>query len=82
MRTTLTIDDDIASKLHAYSMHTGKSFKGVVNEVLRTGLLSQKQTQTLLKPFKVKARALGIKPGYSYDNVYELLEQLEGPGYK
>ena len=59
---------------------SGKSFKETVNETLRTGLLkppAQKRTR-----FKVRAKKLGLKPGYSYDKPWELIEQIEGPGYK
>ena len=83
MRTTLTLDNDVIAKLKEKALLTGQSFKGIVNETLRLGLLSQKNlNQTSLKPFKIKTRSLGIKPGYSYDNVAELLEQAEGPQYK
>jgi hypothetical protein len=38
VRTTLTLDDDVAAKLHQESRRTGKSFKETVNEYLRIGL--------------------------------------------
>ena len=38
MRTTLTIDDDIARALKELSRERGSSFKAVVNDVLRQGL--------------------------------------------
>jgi hypothetical protein len=34
MRTTLTLDDDIASKLKTVTRRTGQLFKVVVNEAL------------------------------------------------
>lgn len=38
MRTTLTLDDDLAVALHERVRLTGRSFKDVVNEVVRQGL--------------------------------------------
>jgi hypothetical protein len=35
MRTTLTLDDDVATKLRAESQRSGHSFRDVVNETLR-----------------------------------------------
>ena len=38
MRTTLTLDEDVAHRLTERSRLTGASFKQVVNETLRAGL--------------------------------------------
>lgn len=55
--------------------------KDAVNYYLRVGLDVQAQ-MTSAKPFVVRARPLGLPPGLSYDNVEELIEQLEGPLHK
>jgi len=34
------------------------------------------------KRFEVRPKAMGLKPGYSYDKVWELIEQVECPDYK
>jgi hypothetical protein len=60
---------------------TGKSFKETVNETLRLGLLARRSAQKA-KPFKIRAQDLGLKPGYSYDKPWDLIEEIEGPGYK
>ena len=44
MRTTLTLDDDVAAKLKAELRRAGRSFRDVVNETLRRGLASQRAT--------------------------------------
>ncbi|MGH9600927.1 MAG: CopG family transcriptional regulator [Terriglobales bacterium] len=80
MRTTLTLDNDVAAKLKAEVRRTGNSFKQLVNDALRREL--NKPPEKKLPPFKVKARDWGLRPGYSYDNVWELIEQIEGPDYK
>ena len=81
MRTTLTLDNDIAAKLNAEMRRSGKSFKDVVNEFLRIGLNARQEFKTS-SPFVVRARKLGIHPGLNYDNVGELLEQIEGSRHK
>lgn len=82
MRTTLTLDDDVAAKLKAETRRSGRSFKDIVNEYLRLGLYTKK-TQRPSRPFRVEARDLGaLRPGLSLDNVGDLLEQLEGPVHR
>ena len=80
MRTTLTLDEDVAAKLKVESRRLGKSFRDTVNECLRRGLLPRPRFAA--KPFKVRARDLGLRPGLSLDNVGDLLERLEGPGQR
>lgn len=81
MRTTLTLDDDVAAKVKAEMRRTGLSMKEVVNEMIRVGLLL-KDKAAKQKPFKVNARPLGVRPGLNYDSTSELLEQVEGPWHK
>ena len=79
-RTTITLDDDVAAKLKAEMRKSGKSFKETVNQTLRNGLLRPEARRS--KPFKIRAKKLGLKPGYSYDKPWEIIEEIEGPGYK
>jgi len=37
LRTTLTLDEDVAAKLSEETRRTGKSFRQVVNEMIRFG---------------------------------------------
>jgi hypothetical protein len=76
VRTTLTLDPDIDAKLRAEARRSGKPFKQVVNDFLRVGLSARRQ-KLPAKPYVVKARPLGLKPGYSYDNVWGLIEEIE-----
>jgi hypothetical protein len=79
MRTTLTLDDDVAAKLKAESRRAGRPFRDVVNETLRRGL-AHRRAGGARQAFKVTTRDLGnIRPGLSLDNVAELIEQIEGP---
>jgi hypothetical protein len=77
VRTTLTLDDDLAAKLRAEARRSGEPFKQIVNRVLRTGL-NVRSLASSVPPFKVKARPLGLRAGFSYDKVEDLIEQIEG----
>jgi hypothetical protein len=81
VRTTLTLDDDVAAKLEAESRRTGSSFKQVVNEVLRLGLTLRRDLKRQA-PFVVQPRSLQLRPGLDYENIGELLEQVEGPQHR
>ena len=81
VRTTLTLDDDVRARLEQEMRKSGKPFKELVNSFLRLGLNARAQ----LKPperFVVRARPLGERPGLNYDNIGELLEQVEGPAHR
>ena len=81
MRTTLTLDDDVAAKLDADARRSGRSFKETVNYYLRLGLNAKKAAK-VKKPFKVRARPLGLRPGLNYDDIWGLIEQVEGPDHR
>jgi hypothetical protein len=79
MRTTLTLDEDVAAKLKAEVRRSGRPFRDIVNETLRQGL-STRRAAVRQTPFKVRARDLGsLLPGLALDSVADLLEQVEGP---
>jgi hypothetical protein len=81
VRTTLTLDEDVAAKLKAEVRRTGRPFKQVVNELLRLGLNTPPPAEPV-PPFKVRARDLGLRPGFDLDDISELIEQVEGPFYR
>jgi len=79
MRTTLTIDDDNVFGLKKIQKEfPERSFKEVLNDVIRKGLKAnngkKKQERFVVKPFN-----LGLREGLSYDNIEELLDIVEGP---
>lgn len=77
----MTLDDDVSVKLREESRRSGKPFKQIVNDCLRLGL-SARQKAEITRPFRIKARPLGLRPGFSYDNVWALIEQIEGPYHR
>ena len=80
MRTTISLDDDVANLLNKETRRSGTSFKEAVNHFLRLGLMVAKQPTR--KPFVVTPKNMGLPHGLTYDNVEELLETLEGPAHK
>jgi plasmid stability protein len=79
VRTTLTLDDDVAAKLAARARKTGESFRAVVNDALRRGLATT-GPRPERRPFQVRVRDLGaVRPGLQFDDIAGLLEQVEGP---
>jgi len=78
----LTLDEDVAAKLKRESRRSGRSFRDVVNDMLRRGLASREPA--VPRPaFKVHARDLGeLKRGLNLDDIGGLLEEVEGPQHR
>jgi len=82
VRTTLTLDDDVAAKLRSKARRTGRAFRDVVNDALRRGLESSSASASAT-PFVVEARDLGrARAGLNLDDIAGAIEQLEGPGHR
>jgi hypothetical protein len=81
VRTTLSIDDDIAKLLEQEVRRSGKPFKVVVNGLLSLGLAQARKPQPA-RSFKVTPRAMGLGAGRNLDKISALLEDLEGPEHK
>lgn len=77
MRTTLTIDDDVLERARSIAKQCNLPFKQVVNEALRSGL-DEVEKPARKRPYKTKARDMGLKEGRSLNNIQELLAQIEG----
>lgn len=79
MRTTLTLDEDVAQEAKKASRRLKRPFKKIINQALRLGL--KKIDQPLKrKPYKTQARPMGLRAPYQIDNIQELLAQIEGEG--
>jgi hypothetical protein len=75
-RTTLTIEDDVMSRLAAETKRTGKPFKTVVNEALRRGLDGGPAPR---ERYRVAAKPMGLRTGFDLDDIEGLLDRVEGP---
>ena len=80
MRTTLTLDPDIAVKAKKGAAKLHKPFKEVINAALRIGL-DEVLKPPAAKSYRTKPRPLGLRRGLNYDNIAELLARAEGEGH-
>ena len=79
MRTTLTLDDDVAATLKRETRRSGRSFRDVVNDTLRHGMSSRRLARGD-SHFVVKTRKMGaLRSDLSLDNVADLIDRTEGP---
>ncbi|MCP4370132.1 MAG: DUF2191 domain-containing protein [Deltaproteobacteria bacterium] len=76
MRTTLTIDDDLAQELRERAHKTRSPFKKVVNQALKAGL-KQIDHPRPIKPYKCKSFSLGYPPSANLDHALNLADRLE-----
>jgi Arc/MetJ family transcription regulator len=81
MRTTLTLDDDVAAQLERLRRTRNANLKDLVNEALRRGLRDMSTPQKKRRMFRTRAFRMG-KPLVNIDNVAEALAYLEGEGFK
>jgi len=72
MRTTVTLDDDVAAQLRDVARERGLSFKEALNSALRAGLAPARSSR-----YRVPARDLGLRPGVDLDKALQLAGQLE-----
>ena len=77
MRTTLTLDDDLADALNRAARLTGRSFKAVVNDTLRRGLAQSGIGTAGLEPFVVEPQSCGWMPGIDPLRFNQLVDALE-----
>lgn len=77
MRTTLTLDPAVAAEARRAAAKLRKPFKEVINNALRVGLKDM-LGPSASRPYRTKPRPLGLREGFSYDNISELLARVEG----
>ena len=79
MRTTLTLDDDLAAALKEQSRRADKPFKQVVNDTLRRGLspvLAEAESNYVVRPHDS-----GFRPGVDPLRLNQLNDSLEAAGF-
>ena len=75
MRTTLTLDDDLARTLRREAARAGRPFKEVVNAAIRRGLTTPKASA---KPYRLHPVSLGgVAPEVDLDRALRLADALE-----
>ena len=76
MRTTVTLDPDVEQLLREAVRRSGKSFKVVLNRAVREGR-AQPGDARVAKPFRVKARRMGLRGGIDPGALNRLLDEVE-----
>jgi hypothetical protein len=75
MRTTVTLDPDVAAKLKEETRNRGISFKEALNSSIRRGLETGERASG--KPYTIRTRRLGARPGVDLDKALALAGRLE-----
>jgi cytidylate kinase len=73
MRTTVTLDADVAAKLRRLTREQGISFKEALNASVRRGIESASETS----PYRLKPRKLKARQGIDLDRALHLAAQME-----
>lgn len=81
MRTTLTIDDDIAVQIEERRRLTGHSLKRVINGLLRAGMRAD-AGPVRAKAYRTPTYALGLRPGVDPAKLNQLVDELEAEAFQ
>ena len=76
MRTTLTIEDDVDTRLRTIADRQNRSYKDVVNEALSAGL-NQMEVSEPAVGYKVRAADFGLKNGIDENKLNQLYDETE-----
>ena len=74
MRTTVTLDPDVAAKLRQEARERGISFKEALNSSVRRGFTAGEASS---RAYQVPAKRLGARPGVDLDRALALAAGLE-----
>lgn len=74
MRTTVTLDSDVAAKLKALARRRGLSFKQALNQAVREGLRPRRDPPPSLTRY---TQRMGLRPGINLDKALQLASALE-----
>ena len=82
MRTTLTLEPDVARGLEQLRKQRGLTLKQAVNETLRKGLEAARRPASARKRFRTTAVDHGRPLIGNLDDVASVLALIEGEGFK
>ena len=80
MRTTLTLDDDLAGLLKERARELGIPFKEAVNRTIRAGIGEAAATQSHPAPNTI-SHSFGFRPGIDLDKLGQLADELEAEDF-
>lgn len=73
MRTTVSIDPDLAARLRRIARERNITFKEALNTALRAGLAHGNESRR----YRIRARRMGLRPGVDLDGALRLASALE-----
>jgi hypothetical protein len=76
VRTTVTLEPDLAKKVKALAHGRGMSFKQALNEVIRRGLTAPAQRDARAR-YRIKPYQGQFRPGIDPGKLNQLVDQLE-----
>jgi hypothetical protein len=76
MRTTLTLEPDVAQQIKARMAAERVTLKEAVNQTLRAGLAAQRHQRTRQR-FVVRPHNGGLMPGIDLDKISQVLDEME-----
>jgi hypothetical protein len=82
MRTTLTIDEDVAVQLQRLRRSRNRGLKQIVNEALRRGLKQMSEEEKPHGNYQTRSVSLGRCLIGSIDDTAEALAVAEGEDYR
>ena len=77
VRTTLTLEDDLAQRLKKLANSSERSFKYVVNAAIRRGLSRGEGLAEEQERFLVRPQACGFRPGLDPRKLNQIYDDLE-----
>jgi hypothetical protein len=80
MRTTLTLDDDLAGLLKQHARELGIPLKDAVNRTIRAGMGEAAATRPHPAP-KTMSHSFGLRPGIDLDKLGQLADELEAEAF-
>jgi hypothetical protein len=77
MRTTVTLEQDLADKLKEYARRRRASFKVALNTLLRRGLAAQETARSPRRRFAVEPHSSRLQPGVDPGKLNQSVDRLE-----
>ena len=74
MRTTVTLDPDLAARLKQVARERGISFKKALNDAVRAGLAPPGAKPSR---YRLKTYPMGLRPGIDLDRALRLADAIE-----
>jgi hypothetical protein len=82
MRTTMTLEKDVAARLERLARARRQPMKALVNEALRAGLSIIEKPASPRSGFRTTGMDLGVSKVGSLDDVAGVLARVEGESYR